>query len=183
MNETDLWVQWWSLAWRHAHPGWQCGDDATWHPALTRNRHACASKVLAIEPCLPCRPTPALLHLTFASPEQKDFIMALANCICRPAHPGPLDATAHLWCQRLAGALHTSDWLNQSDDVLHLLKAWVEPPVWQRLRLCFAPGRIMALEPKTFSSIAPSRLDVFWHAVLWRAHLHSGDDDADSTQN
>ncbi len=143
MNEADLWVQWWSFAWRHAHPDWHCADEATWPPALTRNRHVCVSK-------------------------------ALANCICRPAYPGPLDTAGHLWCQRLARALHTPAWLNQSDDALHLLKAWVEPPVWQRLRLCFARARVMALEQTSSPRIAPSRLDIFWQAVLWRAHFHPG---------
>lgn len=172
MNDTDLWVQWWAFPWRHAHPDWYCADDASWPPALARNHHIELGKTLAIEPCLPCPPTQALLRLALASAAQKDFILALMDCICRPAHPGLLDTAGHQWCQRLAKALHTSTWINQTGDVLQLLQAWAEPPVWQRLRLCFAQARVMAFEQLPLPSVAPARLNVFWQAVLWRAHTH-----------
>jgi ABC-type dipeptide/oligopeptide/nickel transport system ATPase subunit len=59
--------------------------------------------------------------------------------------------------------------LSDNDDPLQLLRAWVEPTVWQRLRLRFARHRVLALEQNTHTFEDPhSRLDTLWQAVVWR---------------
>lgn len=165
MREADIWVHWWAFAWRDACPGWHGADDVA--PALARNRHAQVGKLFAIAPCLPCAPSTSLLYLARAKPWQYDSMLQLIDSICRPSLPTQLEPTQRLWAQRLARALRPQGWLEQSADALQLLRAWVEPPVWQRLRLRFAPARVIALEQEPVLAIPASRLEVLWRAVVW----------------
>lgn len=168
MREADAWAQWWALAWRHAHPDWI--STAQVDPALARNQHASLGKAFAIVPCLPGKPSASLIYLALAQPEQHDFMLQLVATVCCPMLASPLDAPRHLWCQRLAKALRPQGWLKKNDDALQLLRVWVEPPVWQRLRLRFAPARVMALEQQPLPEIPPTRLQLLWQAVLWYEH-------------
>lgn len=190
MSESTLWTQWWAHPWIHAHPDWPVAGLAGWTRedmhVMTRSQHVRASKAFAIEPCLPCRPIPALLHLPFAQSSQQDFILALVDHTCRPSRPTCLNAEQQLGCQRLAKTLHPHTWLDQNDDPLQLLRAWVEPPVWQRLRLHFACPRIMALEHNPVLSINPAKLQTLWQAVIWRAtstHHTEAHDHVGATQD
>lgn len=164
MNDIDAWVQWWALPWRYAHPHWHILDAS---PALLRNQHAGASKSLGIAPCLPCAPTTSLMQLALAQPAHYDALLQRVERICRTTPSAARDDTQRLWCQRLARALHTQDWLEPADDPLQLLRAWLEPPVWQRLRLRFAPARIETLEQKPVPAISPAKLRTLWQTVLW----------------
>lgn len=168
MNDTDIWLQWWAFAWRHAHPHWPTLDVL---PAEERSAHASASKTFGIAPCLPCPPTAALMQLALAPPSHYDALLQRVEHICRPRLPTALDATQRLWCQRLAWALRAPGWLEPADDVLQLLRAWLTPPVWQRVRLRFAPDRVEALEQQPLVKIAPAKLQTLWQAVLWHQHL------------
>lgn len=173
MNQARSWVQWWAFAWNHAHPDWD--DDfhsvlpAEHEQALARSQHAAASKRFCISQCLPCYPTTALLRLALSPPAQHDLTLALVNNICRPMLPTSLDPLQNFWCLRLAKALRPSNWLDDTDDVLQLLRAWVEPAVWQRLRLRYPRDRIVALEQKSVLILSPIKLETLWHAALWRA--------------
>ena len=194
MSESTRWMQWWAHPWSHAHPDWPDGGLAGWpHEhvhAMARSQHARAAKAFAIEPCLPCRPFPALLYLAFAQSSQQDFVLALVDHTCRPSRPTCLSAEQQLGCQRLAKALRAHTWLEQKDDPLQLLRAWVEPAIWQRLRLRFACPRIMALEHHPVLSISPTKLQTFWQAIIWRAmdgttstHHTEAHDHAGATQD
>lgn len=166
MTEADLWVQWWAFPWRKTHPDWRNAEAVVSEVALTRSRHSAVSKAFSITPCLPCAPSASLVYLALAQPSQHGFMLQLVDHICRPRLPGQLNATQRLWCQRLATGLHTQSWLQPTDDTLQLLRAWVEPHVWQRLRLRFAPPRIMAMEQKPPLDIRMSRLEVLWQPTL-----------------
>lgn len=173
MSETDQWVQWWACAWYHAHPEWHSGYDVT--PALARNRHSAVSKAFAIEPCLPGAPSGSLIYLALAQSAQHDHMLQLLDMTCRPLPPAQLNTPQNLWCQRLAKALHTQGWLGPTDDALQLLRAWVEPAVWQRLRLRFAPARIIVLEQTPVLAIPAGKLEQLWQAVLWYARTFNSD--------
>lgn len=175
MTEADLWVQWWAFPWRKTHPDWRNAEAVVSEGALTRSRHSAVSKAFSINPCLPCEPSASLVYLALAQPSQHGFMLQLIDHICRPRLPGQLNATQRLWCQRLATGLHTQSWLQPTDDTLQLLRAWVEPHVWQRLRLRFAPPRIMAMEQKPPLDIRMSRLEVLWQAVLWHEQTYPPD--------
>ena len=165
MSETDKWVQWWACAWRHGHPGWHRENEIA--PALARNRHATVGEAFAIVPCLPPEPHTGLLYLAQAQQAQHDFMLQLLDITCRPVPPTQLNTTHCIWCQRLAKALHSQGWLGQTNDTLQLLRAWVGPAVWQRLRLRFAPARIIALEQTPILAIPEGKLEMLWQAVLW----------------
>ncbi|MDP9032785.1 MAG: type III secretion protein, partial [Pseudomonadota bacterium] len=104
------------------------------------------STALAITPCLPPSPSPALLHLVQASPPQRDRMLTLIGSVCQPVRDHLLEEDEYLWCQRLAKALPADSRVLNTDDPLQYLRAWVEPAVWQRLRLGFANQRVVDLE-------------------------------------
>ena len=168
MNDADLWLQWWACAWHHAHPHWPA-LVAT--PAELRSLHAGASSRFGITPCLPCPPAASLRQLALAPLAQHDAWLQRIGHICRPTRPTALDATERLWCQRLGKALRPQGWLEPGDDVLQLLRAWVEPAVWQRLRLRFAPARIQTLEQKPLLALSAAKLQTLWQTVLWHTRL------------
>ena len=175
MNQAYRWAQWWAFAWRHAHPDWRNAQPVACEVALTRYRHCAVGKAFSIAPCLPCKPSAGLVYLALAQPSQYVLILQLIDNICRPLLQSQLDATQRLWCQRLAISLHTQGWLKPTDDALQLLRAWVEPQVWQRLRLRFAPQRIMVLEQKPALDILAAKLQVLWQAVLWHEQTYNPD--------
>ena len=164
MNDTDRWLQWWAFPWRYAHPHWAPLDASH---AEVRSLHASASTGFGIAPCLPCLPAASLRQLALAPLSHYDALLQRVEHICRPTLPTTLDAAEHLWCQRLGKALRPQGWLEPADDVLQLLRAWVEPSVWQRLRLRFAPARIEALELKPVPPISAAKLLTLWQTVLW----------------
>jgi len=186
MNQAHAWSQWWAFAWHHAHPDWRCTALSTLLPehdqALARSQHVAASKHFRISPCLPSYPTAALLHWVLTQPEQHDLTLALVDHICRPQLPTSLDPVHNLWCLRLAKALRPSNWLDETDDVLQLLRAWVGPAVWQRLRLRYPQGRVIALEKKPVLTLSPVKLETLWHAALWQACGQNSPPSASHTQ-
>ncbi|WP_231998945.1 type III secretion protein [Pseudomonas cedrina] len=121
-------------------------------------------------------PDPALLQLAIASGEQLDLGLALIDGICRPAYAAALDAHHLLWCNSLSKAL-PPDLVQPDNDPLQLLRSWISPATWQRLRLRFPRRRVLELEDKPPSlNGSHSRLDTLWHAVVWRigALNHNG---------
>lgn len=171
MSDAQAWVHWWACAWRHAHAQWPTPDPS---PALIRSQAANIGRGLGVEPCLPCPPTPHLIQLALAHPLRHDAMLQRLEHICRSLPATGPDATQPLWCQRLARALGAQGWLAPADDALQLLRAWVEPPVWQRLRLRFAPDRVTALEQQPLPAIPPNRLRTLWQTVLWHeVHDHA----------
>lgn len=182
MNEAYAWNQWWALSWHHAHPDWHCTLLPEHDQALARSQHVAASKRFCISPCLPSYPTAALLHWVLTPPEQHDLTLALVNHTCRPMLPTSLDPVQNLWCLRLAKALRPSNWLDESDDVLQLLRAWVGPAIWQRLRLRYPKGRVMAMERNPTFALSPVKLESLWHAAIWQAHDQNSAPPAPHTQ-
>ncbi|WP_235205540.1 hypothetical protein [Pseudomonas fluorescens] len=56
------------------------------------------------------------------------------------------------------------------DDPLQLLRTWLNPATWQRLRLRFPCERVIEMEKTTLSlEHSNSRLNTLWQAVVWRA--------------
>ncbi|NWD25898.1 type III secretion protein [Pseudomonas yamanorum] len=169
MNEQLSWVQWWAYPWRSAHTDWDVVDKYCALDALCRSKHALMGTALGIQSCLPATPQITVLRLALASTAQLELMLALLGDTCHRSIDGSLSETQHLWCLRLSKALSMDTLLSDNDDPLQLLRAWVEPTVWQRLRLRFARHRVLALEQNTHTFEDPhSRLDTLWQAVVWR---------------
>ncbi|WP_432755043.1 type III secretion protein [Pseudomonas sp. WMBT8] len=152
----------------YSREDWRAADE---HPALNglyRSRHSWVGKIYGIAPCLPPPPQPTLLQLALASPDQLDLVLALVDSTCRPSHASLLNESLLQWCNRLSKAL-PADMLLPDDDPLQLLRTWVSPPTWQRIRLRFSRRRVLELEKNALSlGDSYSRLDTLWHAVVWR---------------
>ena len=169
MSEELAWAHWWACPWEQAHSDWQTTPTLTLPKALARHHHARLSTLFQIEPCLPPLPTPALLQLAQADTAQRDLTLMLVNGVCYPSQEPRLDDEHNLWCQRLIKALSPNPISVNTDAPLHYLRAWVDPAVWQRLRLGFSRGRVLELEQHPRLLDNGSRMNTLWQAAIWRA--------------
>ncbi|AZF56629.1 hypothetical protein C4J84_0730 [Pseudomonas sp. R11-23-07] len=162
------WARWWAAPWLYAHADWKSTHT---HAALVdihRRGLVATGTHYGITPCLPTMPDPALLQLAIASCEQLELGLALIDGICRPSYAAALDEHHLLWCNSLSKAL-CLDIVQPDKDPLQLLRAWIPPAAWQRLRLRFARRRVLDLEEMPLAlNGSHSRLDTLWHAVVWR---------------
>lgn len=172
MSEHLGWAQWWARPWRSAHDDWRTLGDPAINTLCLIDTHVTCT-VEGIAHSLPPAPHPTLLKLVLASASELDFMLDLIGSICRPQTTTALQEDHHLWCKRIAKAL-PPQMLLPADDPLQLLRAWVEPSVWQRLRLRFAFVRVLELE-RSHDPYAgdASRLDTLWQAVVWRMTTRS----------
>ena len=96
-------------------------------------------------------------------------MLSLLSHTCHLSLDNSLSSSEDLWCLRLSKALNPEALLFADDDPLQLLRAWVDPAVWQRLRLRFPSQRVVQLERKArVLEDAHSRLDTLWQAIVWR---------------
>lgn len=178
MNEHLAWVQWWAYAWMSRRTDWLPVNPGKTSQqsieSISRSHHLLLSKQFGVEPCSPPQPQPTLLRLVLASPQQQALILALIETVCHPVIDHKLNDEQHIWCQRLAKAMHPEQWLENDQDPLKLLQAWVAPAIWQRLRLRFPRQRILAIEQTRDQSMPRIKLDALWQAVIWRANHAPG---------
>lgn len=175
VSEQLAWAQWWAFAWKSAHEDWRAADKYPAINALYRSRMLATSTLAGIAPCLPPAPHPAVLRLVLASTEQLNLLLALIHSTFSPATAAPLSEAHHQWCMRLSKAL-PPDMLLPNDDPLQLLRSWVKPATWQRLRLRFPCERVLEMEKRTLSfENGHSRLNTLWQAVVWRITAMTGD--------
>lgn len=169
MNETLAWVRWWFFPWSHAHEEWGACSQYSGLEALWRAEHVRASADLNISASLPQPPQATVLGLALASAEQLQELLVLLGHISHRPVDGEVSDAQHRWCLRLSKAIAVEALLPSDADPLHLLRAWVEPAVWQRLRLRFAPQRVLHLEAQHFAiDDIHGRLDTLWKALVWR---------------
>ncbi|MFC6336522.1 type III secretion protein [Pseudomonas sp. CCM 7891] len=168
MNEHLAWAQWWAFAWQSSHDDWRAIDR---YPAMNAFYHSgglVTGTIAGIAPSLPPLPDPTLLRLVLAPTEQLNLMLALIHDTFSPTAAAPLSESHHQWCVRLSKAL-PPDMLLPNDDPLQLLRSWVNPPTWQRLRLRFPSTRVLEMEKKTLlPENVNSRLNTLWQAVVWR---------------
>ncbi|WP_256657112.1 MULTISPECIES: type III secretion protein [unclassified Pseudomonas] len=175
MHDIREWVHWWACPWARSQHQWAAFDlNLPTNEALGRGRHELISRALGITPCLPIQPSPALLRMVLAPPEQQALMLTLVDGIYHPQHDTALSHEQRQWCARLSMAL-PSCFRQPGEDPLHHLRAWVERSVWQRLRLSFAQRRVLELESQ-YPPQAGSKLDTVWQAVIWRASAATEDD-------
>jgi len=157
MSDHLAWAQWWASPWQFSHPDATSAQAYHALPALCRSQPALACAALGIEPCLPPPPRATVLGLALASREQFDLAIALLELTCHPNVDSPLYDEHRKWCEQ------------PESDSLQLLRAWVEPAVWQRLRLRLPPDRVQALETTHLPlDDAHGRLNTLWQAIVWR---------------
>ncbi len=163
-----LWAQWWAAPWLHAHEDWKTVKKYAALVELHRSGQVVTGTHYGVAPCLPPVPDPTVLQLAVASMKQLDLGLALIDGICRPTYATALDEHHHQWCNSLSKALPV-DILQPDNDPLQLLRVWISPATWQRIRLRFPRRRVLDLEEKTLTlNGSHSRLDTLWHAVIWR---------------
>ncbi len=167
-NEQLAWAQWWAWPWLNAHTDWRERVGAGISPALYRGQHQLINASLGIEPCLARLPSTALLRLVQASLSQRNLMLELVDCVCRSTGAALLSEEQQVWCQRLAKALPPDLRRNNTEDPLQYLRDWVEPAVWQRLRLGFPYQRVMSIEQQPVPVDNHGHLSTFWQAVIWR---------------
>ncbi|MFO2462333.1 type III secretion protein [Pseudomonas sp. 15FMM2] len=172
MNDELHWVRWWAYAWKEAHTDWlPPGLAAVKHASLldlAQARHMSLAQAFAIDPCKPPKPHPAQLRFVLAEAHERQLILQLVEAACRSQVQLQLNEEQGLWCNRIAKAMNTESWLAPLDDALQLLRAWVMPECWQRLRLAFVRQRILELEQAPPLLLSPAKLDALWQAVIWR---------------
>jgi hypothetical protein len=176
MSEHLAWARWWACPWAGAQSKWGVLGSRTNSTALYRSRHTSVSTALAIEPCLPPIPSSALLRLVFASAQQRELMLTLIDSILRPINEPSLNEDQYLWCLRLAKAVPPDPLLLSAEDPLQYLRAWVEPAVWQRLRVAFTHKRVLDLERHPMLADNHGRLNTLWQAAIWRATSITSDD-------
>jgi hypothetical protein len=146
MSEQLEWARWWAFPWKFSHSDWGNFDEYHAQSALYHPRHVFVNTRLGIEPCLPPTPHSTILRLALAPQEQLESMLALLDNVCRPATDSQLSQDQYEWCQRLSKALRPDTLLSGKEDPLQLLRAWVTPAIWQRLRLRFERRRTHPLK-------------------------------------
>ncbi len=180
MNDHLAWAQWWAFPWRYAHTDWKEGlHDAT--DALYQSRLSVPGVFMGVNACLPPALQPTVLRLALASREQLDLALTLAHDTFNPQTASPLSESHHQWCRRLSKALPPA-MLSPDADPLQLLHSWLQPAIWQRLRLRFPCERVGAVEKSHVClENASSRLSTLWQAVIWRVTTLPSDSIASDT--
>ncbi|MDY7530922.1 type III secretion protein [Pseudomonas sp. Bout1] len=167
-HEHLAWAQWWAFPWGASHEDWRTVDKHAAINALFHSRRLVAGTPGGIVPCLPPAPHPTVLRLVLASAAQLNLMLVLIHGTFNSAAAATLSDDHHQWCVRLSKAL-PPDMLLPDDDPLQLLRSWVKPATWQRLRLRFPCARVLEMETRTFSfDNGHSRLNTLWQAVVWR---------------
>ncbi|WP_434560204.1 hypothetical protein J3P95_01715 [Pseudomonas sp. Z5-35] len=168
------WVRWWSHAWREA--------DRDWYPpalglltaqhidALARGQHAALARGFGITPCTAPQPRSAVQSLLCGTPRPLALACQLVANTCSPVTAtGALSAQDRAWCERTAKALRPGHWLEQGQDPLALLRAWLDERTWERARLVFPRERILALESLPAPQPPAAKLDTLWQSACWKA--------------
>ncbi|CAM3384806.1 hypothetical protein SAMN04490207_2645 [Pseudomonas gessardii] len=169
ISDHLAWAQWWAFPWKPSHQSWRSAERFPAIDALERIASRLPKTIAAIAPCLPPAPQPTEVRLALASTEQLNLMLALLHTTCRPEDAAPISKSHHQWCIGLSKAL-PPDMLLHKDDPLQLLRSWVKPDTWQRLRLRFPCERVLEMEKNTLSlEHGNSRLNTLWQAIVWRA--------------
>lgn len=167
MSEHLAWAQWWAFPWKYAHEDWR-GNHYSAIEALYQSGRQVPCDFKALTPCLPPAPQPTVLQLALFSNEQFDLALTLVHDTFNPETAARLSDSHHLWCLRLSKALPPA-MLSPEDDPLRLLHSWLEPSIWQRIKLRFSRKRVGEVEERhLYLENASSRLDTLWQAVVWR---------------
>ncbi|UVH49720.1 type III secretion protein [Pseudomonas sp. CBSPBW29] len=106
--------------------------------------------------------------MVLASTEQLNLVLALIHNTFSPGAVAPLSEDHQQWCIRLSMTL-PPDMLLPNGDPLQLLRTWVKPATWQRLRMRFPYERVLEMEKRTLSfENGHNRLNTLLQAVVWR---------------
>ncbi len=174
MTAEVEWVRWWSHAWREADRAWYssalCRLTAPQIDALARGHHAALARTFGMTPCTPPQPSPTLQALFCGTPRTLPLACELVASTCAPlTATHALSAQDRAWCERTAKALRPGHWLEQGQDPLALLRAWLGERAWERARLAFPRDRISALESVPAPQPPAAKLNTLWQSACWKA--------------
>lgn len=174
MSEHLAWAQWWAFPWKYAHEEWR-GSHYSAIEANYQNGRRVPYDFAGVAPCLPPAPQTTVLRLALSSNEQLNLALTLVHDTFNPEAAAHLSDSHQLWCLRLSKALPPA-MLSPEDDPLRLLYSWLEPSIWQRIKLRFSRKRASEVEQRhLYLENASSRLDTLWQAVVWRVTSLPGD--------
>lgn len=173
LSEHLAWVQWWAFPWKYAHEDWSHGALSAMEE-LDRSGGLIPCNLPGIATCLPPAPHATVLRLALASMEQLDLALALIHGTFHPEATSALSENHQLWCTRISKALPPALLLPDADP-LQLLQSWVEPSIWQRLRLRFPREHVREAEKQPSIESASSQLNTLWKAVVWRVTTTTSD--------
>ncbi|EJK99150.1 MULTISPECIES: hypothetical protein [Pseudomonas] len=174
MSTALEWARWWSQAWREADSDWYpptlCLLSAAHLDALARGHHGAIARSFGITPCLPPQPNPAVQSLLCGTPQALPLACELVATTCSPlTATDALSPQDRAWCERTAKALRPGHWLEQGQDPLALLRAWLGERTWERARLAFPRARIIALQSLPAPQPPASKLNTLWLSACWKA--------------
>jgi hypothetical protein len=169
---AEQWLQWWARPWQWADPSWsdvigerQLSDaQFAWLSAVHPDRLGVA---FGIQACSPTVPDPLIVNFLKAR-ERWESLLAVVEHLCTARATRPLpDENLRPWCRSVAKALRPGSWLpDENIDPLQLLAQWRGEVQWQRLRLLWPRGAVMAVT--VLPCAEPRRLDMLWRAALQR---------------
>lgn len=168
------WVRWWSQAWRKADRDWYSSAlrhlSAPQIDALARGHHAALARNFGMTPCTPPQPSPTLQSLFCGTLRTLPLACELVASTCVPlTATQALSAQDRAWCERTAKALRPGHWLEQGQDPLVLLRAWLGERTWERARLAFPRDRILAIESVPAPQPPAAKLNTLWQSACWKA--------------
>ncbi|TDO96331.1 hypothetical protein [Marinomonas balearica] len=89
-----------------------------------------------------------------------------------------LSLEARSWARHIAKALMPGTWeievlksLSPTQIGLALLRAWLSPPTWNRVRLRYQKSMVLSVENIDVSGIPNHRLNQLWYGVIWRVQV------------
>lgn len=175
------WLRVWQSPWLEMHQSWQACIPDMWRQEdnWRRASPSVIRSFLSIENEPPPEPGEALKHwLTMTYEQREKALIMAAEIVIRGLGEGRLTSEDIIWGRHIAKALLPGKWpledwkKRQTEDIgLLLLRQWVSPITWQRMRLFYRKAIFDSIALEPFVEIPSQRLNPLWHAVMWRLSM------------
>ena len=174
------WLRIWQSPWVSMHPSWEVCVPEEWKKQGSWRREQfpseCMRSVFSIEDSIPSEPGEALQYWLMMNDKARSYALKLAAEIVIPEiGRADLEHDDIKWGRHIAKALTPGKWSVASWKLLLveqvgllLMRQWVSPITWQRLRLFYDKGLVDSLSVEPFLELPEKRLNQLWHAVMWR---------------
>lgn len=175
------WITWWCSGWRqHMHSSWPLPvalqlDHRLLALLELTHRHWLDSLYGIVPTPIPA-PKMGITILIALQPAQWHRLLQLVYCICAGHKTFSLEyltSQDKQWCRRVAKGLKPGLWLPASflslDPItmaILLLRDWLGPAVWTRMRFCFGREKVEEVETISSSVITEKILNPLWQAVI-----------------
>ncbi|MGR2741033.1 hypothetical protein ACUY1T_21505 [Billgrantia sp. Q4P2] len=174
------WLRFWQRPWREMDASWLDSLQSGIKPRLA-DAWQCAPpellrRRLKLGRDAPPMPSETLLQWCGMSPQAREQVLYLAAEVVVPEVAAQcLEPEDRAWCRHLAKALMPGSWpVSYPHGVaaeplgLAMLRQWLSPAIWARLRLHYRRTRVEEGESLALEEIPVARLNPLWHGVIWR---------------